>query len=298
LNLVQLKYFVTTADSGSLSRAGAELAISQPALSRSIRQLEEHFGVHLFARTGRGVELTDSGQRLYEHATTILSQVEQANYNLGAERRDNRRSVMLGLPASVARTHLVPIVADFLKASPGTALRVVEAYSRQLVEAINEGALDVAIMYANAGEHDFRNEFLFEERVYLVCRPDASCAQQESVPFRALKDLPLILPRPRNTARAQVDSIAAELGIVLRPIVELDSLAATKDLVIAGLGCAIYRRSIVADEVERGLLSTIPIENPVMVRKLELVTSRKFRIAPEAEALLEIIRRRVMAPAP
>ena len=108
MNLKQLEYFVSVAELGSFSKAAVVLDIAQPALSRQVRALEIDLRETLLLRNGRGVTLTQAGQRLFEHSVAILQLVAQAREDMGATRDEPVGRITIGLPPTIGRQITLP----------------------------------------------------------------------------------------------------------------------------------------------------------------------------------------------
>ena len=124
MDLKQLECFVRVAEFGSFTKAAAVLNISQSVVSRQVRQLEVELQEHLLLRHGRGVLLTASGQRLFDHGKGILRQVQVAREELREQRDTLSGKVVIGLPPSISRRHTVALVSAFRERFPGCSLNV------------------------------------------------------------------------------------------------------------------------------------------------------------------------------
>jgi hypothetical protein len=127
MNLKQLEYFVRVAELGSFSKAAMILNIAQPALSRQVRLLETDLHVNLLTRTGRGVVLTEVGQRLFDHSVGILQLVARATEDIESARDEPAGRIVIGLPPSMGRLLTPPLVDGFRRSLPKARLAVVEA---------------------------------------------------------------------------------------------------------------------------------------------------------------------------
>ena len=129
MNLKQLEYFVNVAELGSFSKAALILNIAQPALSRQVRLLETDLHVTLLMRNGRGVVLTEAGQRLFDHSVGILQLVSRVREDIQATREEPAGRIVVGLPPSMARLLTLPLVDSFRRTLPQARLAIVEGLS-------------------------------------------------------------------------------------------------------------------------------------------------------------------------
>ncbi|UUX50879.1 LysR substrate-binding domain-containing protein [Nisaea acidiphila] len=271
MDLKQLRTFLTVAETGSLSRAAERLNIAQPALGRQIRLLEEELSVPLFTRHGRGMMPTPSGELLADRATAILRMVEDTRAAISADANAVKGTVSLGVPPTVGEVIAGHLAERFLTDYPEVTLRIVPAFSGYLLDMIQRGEADLAVMYETGAVQNVRSEPLIEETLYLIGPPGS--APPEPVDFRSLAGRPLILPGPRHGLRKLLEAAAREHDIALRVIVEADALQTLKDLVMRGLGYTVLPLAAVHTQVEAGELSAIDIRAPAVTRKMVLVRS-------------------------
>lgn len=147
MNLTQLEYFVSVAELGSFSKAALALDIAQPALSRQVRALEVDLRETLLLRNGRGVTLTEAGQRLFEHSVSILNRVSQAREDMGAQRDEPVGRITIGLPPSIGRQLTLPLIDGFRRQLPKARLAIVEGLSSHIAEWLSTGRVDLGLVY-------------------------------------------------------------------------------------------------------------------------------------------------------
>lgn len=273
MDLRQLRTFLQVAELGSLSRAAERLRVAQPALGRQIRLLEDELGVRLFSRHGRGMVPTAAGQILAERATAILRLVEDTRAEVSAERGAVKGTVSLGVPPTAGEVIAGRLVERFLRDYPEVTVRVVPAFSGYLLDMLQRGDLDLAVMYETGATRHVRSEPLIEETLFLIGSRASGLGPDRATPFAALAGLPMILPGPRHGLRTLLERQAADLAVALRVTVEADSLQTLKDLVARGLGYTVLPLAAVDAERQAGTLCTAPIENPTPTRKLVLTRS-------------------------
>src|SRR4051812_38580285 len=146
MELRSLQYFVQVADEGSITGAADKLGVAQPALTRRIKQLEEELGAQLLTRLPRGVRLTSAGRDFLEHARKVMVEVSRARDQVRANPRAVKGRVVVGTSPTLAPLLLPGCVARARQLLPGVALKLVEGFSPQLLDALLAGRLDVAVM--------------------------------------------------------------------------------------------------------------------------------------------------------
>jgi LysR family transcriptional regulator, nitrogen assimilation regulatory protein len=278
MNLKQLEYFVSVAELGSFSKAAVVLDIAQPALSRQVRALEIDLRETLLLRNGRGVSLTEAGQRLFEHALTILQQVAEARADLGASRDEPVGHLTVGLPPSLARQLTVPLVDAFQRQLPKARLALVEGLSAHVTEWIVTGRVDIGLLHNPESQPGLEVRPVLDEPLCLVQR--AAQAGHGPLRFRELTGYPLVVPERQHVMRRLIDSQATLAGLTLPIAWEVSSIAAIVDLVCAGHGHAVLTASAVAASPRADQLSVRPIIEPTLVSVLCLATSAHKRATP------------------
>jgi LysR family nitrogen assimilation transcriptional regulator len=164
----QIAYFVQVAELGSFTRASSVLRVAQPALSRQVRALEVELRQPLFDRNGRGVTLTEAGQRLLAHGRGILQQVERARLDLEDQRGAASGLLSIGLPPSIGRTLTAPLVDAFRERFPKATLTMVEGLSTYTLEWLQQGRIDCAVVYNATPAAAIELRPVLQEGLFLV----------------------------------------------------------------------------------------------------------------------------------
>ena len=280
MNLRQLEYFVHVAELGSFSKAGLVLGIAQPALSRQVRALEIDLRETLLLRNGRGVVLTEAGQRLYEHGVNILQAVSQAESDMGANRDEPVGRITVGLPPSVGWQLTVPLVDAFSQRFGKARLAVVEGLSTHIVEWISTGRVDIGLLYNPESQPALEISPLFQEPLCLVSPASADASGSATMPLTKLTDFPLIAPERGHAIRRLLEGRAVLHGVRLDIAWEVSSIAAIIDLVIAGYGHAVLHASAVAASGRADQLSVRRLVEPQLDTVLCLAVSAHKRPSP------------------
>lgn len=289
MEFVELRYFIAVTDAGSFSRAAVKLGMTQPALSRQIRKLEHELRSSLFYRHGRGVSLTESGRKLSDVVRPMLQQLIEVKEDM-LEQGDRPSGVVaLGVPPSIGNTLVAPLAQRFLEACPDARLRVHEAFSNTLLEWIETGRLDLAILYDARRDRNLLVSPLLVEDFFLI----QSVPRNPSASPLSMADLAkftFALPGPENGFRRVVDTAARRAGVKLNVAMELDSLAALKQLVAAGSGCCtILPFGAVHEEVREKRLDARPIKSSTMRAMLVTATPLHRLVTKATRVLLKLI---------
>lgn len=295
MNLKQLEIFVTVAEQGSFSRAAEVLGTVQPALSRQVRALELDLREHLFQRNGRGVELTEAGQRLLIHSRNILQVVQEARADFGEERQEPKGHVVVGMPPSMARKLTVPLIAYFKTHLPKARLEVVEGFSSHMIEWLISGRVDLCLLYNPDAHLSLEIMPLIQERLCLVGRK-GSLPDRQAVSFSELPHYPLIIAQRGQIFRTLMEAQATLTGVKLDIAWEVSSVPVILDLLKSGHGFAVLAEGALTSHQADGQikLEARRINDPAINCTLCLAQRGHFRetllVSRTKQALQQVMR--------
>lgn len=270
MDLVQLRTFIQVAELGSLSKAADRIRIAQPALSRQIRLLEAELGVALFDRHGRGMVITERGRQLLRHAVRVLADIDELRLEAAESLDSLTGRVVIGMPPTVSDMISVPLVKALRGAHPQLELRLISAFTGFLLDGLQRGEIDVAVLYDPLPTRSIRSRPLLIENLFLIGQPGAEFPPDQEVSFSRLATQPLLLPSPRHGLRAIVDRCAAQANVTLKVDIETDSFVTLKDLVMHGFGHTILPLASISADIAAGRLWARPLIDPVPTRRLVL----------------------------
>lgn len=289
LSTRHLECFLSIAESGSFSNAAIRLGWSQPVLSRYAKELEEELKVKLLYRDGRGVVLTEAGQRFLKHATELLKNFDDARLDALGTPQQMLESAAIGMPPTVTRILALPLARAIYAAYPQTKLRLIESFSGHLLEWLSNDRMDAAILYMSEATQRLNAEPLLVERLHLIA-PAQQGPLPVSLPLSEVARLPLILPSRPHGLRRQLETIAMRRGLQFNVRVEADGLVPIVQLVAAGIGYTVLPTPSIQQELDAGLLISALIVDPVVERSLVVATSMKRANRAGVEALIHIIK--------
>jgi LysR family transcriptional regulator, nitrogen assimilation regulatory protein len=291
VDLKQLAALVTVAEVGSVTKAAALLHLVQPAVTRQIRTLEEEIGVPLFERTRQGMVPTEAGVVLVERARRALQELERARAEIRPEPGAVTGIVRVGVLESVLDVVAEPLVAAVRSRHPGIELRVLTAYSGHLQQWLNDGDVDLSLLYNLADTQSLAVLPLLTERLWAVAPPSAGLRPDRPVPWDDALQHPLVLPSAGHGLRALIDQGRATTATQPDVAVETNSMYLQKKLVLAGHGWTVLPAAGVAADVAAGRLAAAPLTAPETSRSLVLGLQRTARTPPPVDAVAgELIR--------
>jgi LysR family nitrogen assimilation transcriptional regulator len=295
MDFKRLANFVRIAELGSISRAAERMRIAQPALSRQMQILEEEVGVPLFARHRRGMALTEAGEELRSRLCGPLRQIEQVFEDVRALSQAVGGNIAFGMPPTASYVLAGPLARSVVAHAPNVSLRVVEGYGAHLIDWLQRGELDAALLYGPASDFHLKAEELLHEEIRLVGPPDSDLDPAIAVSFDALARLPMVLPSHPHGLRVIADNAAAKARIRLDVRFQADSFLLMKELVESGLGYTLLPLSAFSREAEAGRLRHAPFEKPGIARQLVLVTQPGNSASRATRVLGTLVRREIAA---
>lgn len=284
MDFKQLKALVTVVEAGSVTRAAELLHLVQPAVTRQIRALEQELGVLLFERTRQGMRPTEAGASLADRARRVLHELDRARAELAPTPGVVTGIVTVGLLESAAELLAEPLVSAVRRDHPGIEMRVLTAYSGHLRQWLDDGDLDVSLLYNLTDTTSLHVMPLVREQLWAVAppgqlRPDAPVA------FAEFTAHPLVMPAAGHGLRRLIDDAARLAGTEPEITVQTNSMALQKRLVRGGHGGTILPAVGIADDVSAGTLSAAPLRDPEVWRSIVLGTRRTGRTAPAVEVV-------------
>lgn len=256
MDLQQLRYFVTVAEHGSFTKAAAVLPLAQSALSQQIAALEREFGLTLLHRHGRGVNLTEAGQRLLKHAYNLLLHVRDAEEDLASLRTNPVGRVSVAICPSLGRKVSAPLMMNCRRLFPGATVSIHEGQSVNILEWLAVGRVDIGVVYAPLPSPDYRTQKIMDLELALItsARLAQTRGQSETITLRELADQPMIMCAHPHAIRRVVEGFFAQSGVRMNIVYEVDQasgVATVRDLVEDGEGSTILPRHVIEAAARR-----------------------------------------------
>jgi LysR family nitrogen assimilation transcriptional regulator len=278
LEIIKLKAFVEVAANASYARAAGTLGIAQSVLSRQVSALERTIGGRLFHRTGRGVALTELGERVLPRARALVA--DAAAFEEVAKNVRDRPTgeVNLAIVPAASRALAAPLVGQLRDGYPGIRLRASEAFSGQVEEWLAGGRVDIAIYNRYRGGRVANAQSLMHADMHLVTRSDHPVARSREIAFRALAEVALALPVRPNSLTGLLFAFATSQRF------NLD----IREAILASDLATISPPHVFAREIASGELNAVRIVRPGITQTtwMSLSTHRPLSAAARIVAQL------------
>jgi DNA-binding transcriptional LysR family regulator len=294
----QLRAFVAVVERKSFSRAAEQLGLTQPAVSLQIRSLEKRFGRQLLDRSGRSVEPTEAGRRLYRRAQRLLALEELLVEDVVTETDGELRgTVKIGASTGPGGGVVPLLLCDFQLRNPAVEISLSVFDTQRVVELVAARELELGVVGAARRHRSVVFEPFFRDEVVLACAPGHRFAGKK-LTLEQLRDEPLIVMQHGAGVRQVIEDELQEAGARLRDFdvrLELGLQESVKSAVAAGYGVSFISRSAVEAELAAGTLSAAQVEGLEPSREISLVRSRTRALSHAAEAFVAFARERVPA---
>ena len=285
VSLKQLDILLRVAETGSLSHASDLLRLSQPAMSRQIRLLEQELKIEIFKRHGRGMTLTPAGERLKKRIEPSVMDLLHALDDFKTPSESEISGIVrMGNVPSTTPILLPELVSAVNRYYPDVTLRMIEGYPGHMIDWVQRGDIDFALVYGPGSNLHTRVEDICWETMVLVAHAEAGLSLEAPVPFSKLTDFPLILPSREHGLLSIVMRAAERSGLEIDIAHRADSIMMIKGMIQAGFGASVMARSSVEKEIASGQVSAAPIVEPKLMRELVLAlpSNRQDREATRA----------------
>jgi DNA-binding transcriptional LysR family regulator len=296
LRFRQLALIVALAERRSLRQAASDVAITQPAATKLLRDLEDAVGLPLFTRHAWGMAPTPYGEALVRHARGLLTGVGEAHSELSALAAGATGSLRIGGVTGAVPGLLAPAIRRIQRERPGVKLFVLVNTSEVLMTALRQGTLDLAVcpLPPDADMSDFAVTALADEPLRIVARAGHPLAKRRSVAFAALAGAAWLMQTPDSPLRRDVDAMLAAVGLRLPAnIVETVSIVATLALLQESDMVTVMPQALARHYARFGMVTEIAVQLPAPTSRYQLVTRARRELSPTALAFAGMLDERL-----
>ncbi len=288
VTLRQLRIFEAVARHASISRAAAELHLTQPAVSMQIKQIERLIGLALLEQIGKRLYLTEAGHELRDHARRISAQMADLEASLN-QLRGLQRGVLRVAVVSTANYFVSRLLAAFNERHPTVHVSLQVGNREAVLAALAENTTDLAITGQPPDGVDVIAQHFMDNPLVVIAAPAHRLATRRAIPLRELAQEVLVVREPGSGTRAAMERFFTQRGLQYRTGCELSSNEAIKQAVQAGLGLGVVSAQTLELELETRRLVVLPVEGFPILRHWFVVHRRHKRLSPAAQALRQLL---------
>jgi DNA-binding transcriptional LysR family regulator len=274
----QLRAFYVLSRTGSFTQTARELHVTQSGISHSMKALESDIGCRLLDRLGKKVVLTQAGEQLLKHATKILSEMETARDSLTQLGKWGRGRLRLGASTTACQHLIPPVLREFKESFPDHAIALETGDTDQLVAALLEHRIDLALTLEVEKEPQLEFHLLFNDELQFLVSPQHPWARAGRVEREEIPRQNHILYSKRSVTFGLIANYFRREEMTLNSVIEVGSMEATKELVKLGLGVSILASWIAKKEIEEGSLVALPLGRRKLQRRWGILHWRGKRL--------------------
>jgi DNA-binding transcriptional LysR family regulator len=289
INLDQLRVFQAVAQTGSFTRAADVVHLTQPGISKHVKQMEESFGTPLFDRSGRKATLTEAGAILFEATQGVMTIIDVAEQRIEELKGLRSGRLRLGTSFPIGVYLLPPVLAQFRKKYPGIEVTLDITVSGMIGPKVLASEIDLGLAsYEPRDSRLVARAFMTDELVAIVPR-DHKLAHKRHITPQELTEDTFIVAAPGAGTRTLLEERLRDQGILLQKVLDFGNLEGVKHAVEAGLGISIQARSVVQREVASGSLRAVKLAGINATIPFFYVCRKNAHLSHAANALIEML---------
>ena len=289
MNLKQLEAFYLVVKRGSYTRAAEDLNVTQPAVTMQVKSLERSLNLKLIEQLGKRVQLSEAGELLYQYAGKIFDLVGEANDKMKDFKKLMRGTLKIGTTKNYARYIMPSLLSEFQKRFPRTKVILDEGNSEDMARSVLERKNELALISQLNLDRRMKALFFSSVEFVLVASLEHRFSQRKSVSLRELNGEPVILREKGSGSRAAVLRKFQEYGIWPSVIIEASSLDFIVGYVKQNKGVSFMFEPDIKEELEKGALKVIPIEEGNIIFFTDLIYDSEKSLSPPAQAFLKMV---------
>lgn len=276
INLELYKTFYYVAKNESISRAANELLISQPAISKAIKTLEDQLNTNLFIRKRDGVELTEAGEAIYKKIKDAMDLINSAENDLKTLTNMESGTINIGASKTIIHEFLMPYIKSFHKAYPNINIKIYTDKTSDIIKKAKMGIIDVIFTNLPYNLPQEFNEFkLIDLHDCFVANEDFSEYKNKKLTIKDLENLPLLVLTKGTATRIRLDNFCEENNIHIKPAMEFSSNTLIKEFTEEGFGIGLLNEEHIKEELQSGKLFKLNINLTLKEKYLGMVYNKE-----------------------
>ncbi len=286
---VKLSSLLAVVEHNSYTRAAKYLSLTQPAVTQHIKQLERELNIKIFNRVGREIKPTNEGNIVIQYARRSIALYQRMEQSLLDEQRQIRR-LTVGITHTAESNAVAEVLGKYCAENPGTSITIITDSINHLYGMLKNYEVDLAVVEGRVQDASINTLLLDTDSLLFVVSNNSPLAKKSMVTLNEIKAQPLILRRPssgtRNLFIAHLESNNMSLND-FNVILEVDNIATIKDLIRRDIGVSILAKSACLDELKKGKITVLPIENLSMIREINILYHDDFKHIDILQSILK-----------
>ncbi|WP_160684571.1 LysR family transcriptional regulator [Clostridium sp. C2-6-12] len=291
IDLNLYKAFFTVASCKNISRAAEILFVSQPAVSKSIKTLENSLNVTLFSRSSKGVTLTPEGEILFTHIKNAFNEFSLGENILEKLKNKEIGNINLGVSTTIGKSYFLPKFQEFIKEYPNFKIKIINKPTFDTIKLVQEEKLDLGIIAINSMEEDLEYIEFFQMHDILVASPD----YLENLNIKSVEDVFskgsfMFLEKP-NATREFLDNYFTKNDLNIIPDIEASNMDFLIECAKMGLGITSVVKEFLHQDLENKTLVEIPLETSIPPRYIGGIYKNSSSLSIAAKTLIDFLKK-------
>lgn len=283
MTLRHLKIYTIVYQEENITKAAELLHMTQPAVTRAIQELEQHYGTRLFDRINRRLSVTEAGKSFYAYALHIVDSFDQLEK--GMTNWDEVGTIRVGTSITIGNFILPKVLLHFKETHPNINIKAVVSNAANLEQALLHNELDFAVIEGNCNQNELHSELLAYDKLIPVLPPTSEFSNC-TIDLETLTKAPLLLRETGSAGRSFLNHIFAIHGIMAEPILESVSTQAILQAVHLGLGISFLPEQLVKTPLQTGFVNTCKVTNETFKRENHLVWHKQKFLTDSTKELI------------
>ena len=288
----KLETLLTVHELGSFTQAAARLSLTQPAVSHQISQVEQELGIRIFHRKKGELKLTPEGEIAVKYARRIKALYQRMQQKI-QDQKDQVMRLTVGITHTAESGLIAEVLAKYCSTNTGVSMTIITESINNLYDMVLNFELDLAIVEGRVNDPNVNAILLDTDYLVCVVSPEHPLAKKSMVTISEVQREKMILRLPSSGTRNLFLANLESMNLSIRDfnvVLEVDSIATIKDLIRRDFGISILARSACLDELSKGKLMALPIENLSMIRETNILYHRDFNHPDVLDSITRIYR--------
>lgn len=291
INFELYKIFYEVSNCGNITKASQKLNLTQPAISKSIKNLEEQLGGTLFVRSKKGVVLTEEGEAFYRNIKTAMEYISNAENEFSNLVNLEEGTIKIGISTNLTETFFLPYLKEFHRNYPKIKIKIITDIGSELLSKLRNGLVDVVIMHFMDKDYGKELNITKIKEIESCFVASNNFSFDKEISIKDLNNYPLIMQIKGSSSRDIIEEYCEDNKIVLTPSIELSSYTLIVELVKIGLGIGICTKDYAKDDLKNKSIVEIKIKESIPSRYIGMAYSNTCIPSFSTRKLIEILKK-------
>lgn len=284
-----LKTFITLVEVNNFTKASEILHISQPSVSLHIKNLEQELQTTLFIRSPKSVQITPTGEILYNRAKQIMAIAEQAKEEILAYHHEIQGTLIIGASFTIGEYILPPIIASLQKQFPQLELQIIIGNTKEIIQYTKLLQVDIGLIEGQAHDHELIIKPFMQDELFIVSASNHPLVKEPTITVENLQQQNWVAREEGSGTRYYLDHLFRANGLQVGSLVTVSSNQGVKESVIQGLGLSLLSASVIERELKSGDIKVLHLEEQHFMRTFSYLYSPTMKNKRNADTLIEAL---------